>query len=564
MSLPTETGETPMPWLSWLPWRFLLRRVAQAHGFLDPIALLAQIEGFAQPSEVQQPIELLRAGVVFHARGLINSRVVQHNLDWVWPYWIERQFDPEDPAFLPRAFSATHVNLTHRNWTAIGRPDCDALPIVDPRGLLTPRFDGWSLEGWVIGDDGERLLPSKAKDCRQVLAMEDGLEVVTAIERGALCLTGAAAVDAGPTPPCCRWSLEAASAGGGWLVLALRPYNPEGVSFIHRLALAATRDAWIVDQRDSICFDQPADRHHLADYRAGDVGIHLHDREEAIEGSCAVGMLTAAAMFRLQPGTPRRITVRIPLELEFPPPGPAPGWSAALRGCCRLEIPDPKVRFLFDAALRTLVLHAPHDVYPGPFTYKRFWFRDAAFIINAMLAVGLHDRAARAIGRFFGRQRSDGYFQSQDGEWDANGAVLWVIDRFAELTGRTIPPAWRQPIVDGARSHEVFFVKRYRMVGLQVIGSMVLSPFIPCDTKATSTHMRSPPEVAAPKSSIHGAWAQEGGTILLTGIFQPSPRSVRQPGSSEADQASRMSSIGCEETYAALSAAPSGKTPLVT
>ena len=104
-----------MPWLKWLPWRFILRRVAHAHGFLDPITVMARMQQLAQPSEVEQPIELLRAGVVFHARGLINSRVIQHNLDWIWPYWIERQFDPEDPSFVPRAFSATHINLTHRN-----------------------------------------------------------------------------------------------------------------------------------------------------------------------------------------------------------------------------------------------------------------------------------------------------------------------------------------------------------------------------------------------------------------------------------------------------------------
>lgn len=83
-----------MPWLKWLPWRLVLSRVAHAHGFLDPIPLLARLERLAQPSEVAQPVELLRAGAVFHARGLINSRVISHNLDWIWPYWIERQFDP--------------------------------------------------------------------------------------------------------------------------------------------------------------------------------------------------------------------------------------------------------------------------------------------------------------------------------------------------------------------------------------------------------------------------------------------------------------------------------------
>ena len=90
----------------WFPWRFIVRYLAQSHGFLDPIALLSRLERFSQPSEVAEPIELLRAGVVFHARGLINSRVIQHNLDWVWPYWVEQQFSPGSDAFVPRAFSS--------------------------------------------------------------------------------------------------------------------------------------------------------------------------------------------------------------------------------------------------------------------------------------------------------------------------------------------------------------------------------------------------------------------------------------------------------------------------
>ena len=158
-----------MPWMKWLPWRFLIRRVARAQGFLDPIALLARLHSFTQPSEVGEPIELLRAGVVFHARGLINSRVIQHNLDWVWPYWIERQFDPKDDAFVPRAFTITHVNLTHRNWTAVGLPDIAELPIIDPRGLLTPFLDRWSLDCWILTKDGKCLLPSRSPTSSQWL-----------------------------------------------------------------------------------------------------------------------------------------------------------------------------------------------------------------------------------------------------------------------------------------------------------------------------------------------------------------------------------------------------------
>ena len=439
-----------MPWLRWLPWRFILRRVAHAHGFLDPIALLARVQGLAQPSEVEQPIELLRAGVVFHARGLINSRVIQHNLDWIWPYWIERQFDPEDPSFVPRAFSATHINLTHRNWTAIGLPDVDALPIVDPRGLLTPHFDGWSLDGWVIGDDGERLLPSKAAHCQQRLELENGLAISSTAAADTMKLTSRTSVDVDQGKPVCRLELDAACQRGGWLVVSLRPYNPEGISFIHHATLADTRDGWVIDDGDIVHFDSPADRHHVSDYRHGDVAIHLQDLADETEGVCDVGLVTAAAMFRIEPGASREVILHTPLQHAGASSSVPANWTTALDGCCRLTVPDDRVRFLFDAALRTLILHAPQDVFPGPFTYKRFWFRDAAFIINALLVTGLHDRAERAIDQFPDRQRSDGYFHSQDGEWDSNGAALWIMERFQVLTGRPTKHAWQKPILDGA------------------------------------------------------------------------------------------------------------------
>jgi hypothetical protein len=90
-------------WLKWLPCKYVVGRLARSHGFADPIAILSHIRRFSQPSNVNEPVELLRAGVVFHARGLINSGVIQHNLDWIWPYWINEQFDPNRETFIPRA-----------------------------------------------------------------------------------------------------------------------------------------------------------------------------------------------------------------------------------------------------------------------------------------------------------------------------------------------------------------------------------------------------------------------------------------------------------------------------
>lgn len=436
-------------WWKWLPWRTLVRRFAHAHGFLDPLALMARLRGFAQPSEVAEPIELLRAGVVFHARGLINSRVLQHNRDWVWPYWVERQFDPADKAFIPRAFSITHVNLSHRNWTAVGLPDGEAMPIIDPRGLVTPLYDGWSLDAWVIADDGRMLLPSRQLEAEQVLDLDprDGLKVCTATRANGLTLTTRTWATRVGEESQCRISAEALCDMPGWLVLSLRPANPEGVAFIHRVALDAGRQGWTIDDTGRVLFSEPAERHHVSDYRRGDVFIHLDDAQDGA-ARCEIGMATAAALYRLEPGQPRRVGLTVPLEEPARPA--AGGWPRALEGHCRLELPDARMRFLYEAAIRTLILHAPGDVYPGPYTYKRFWFRDAALILNALLCAGLTDRAERAIDRFPARQTRDGFFRSQEGEWDANGEVLWIMDRYCALSGRPPKTAWRRAIAEGA------------------------------------------------------------------------------------------------------------------
>jgi hypothetical protein len=85
------------------------------------------------------------------------------------------------------------------------------------------------------------------------------------------------------------------------------------------------------------------------------------------------------------------------------------------------------------------VLLSADEIVPGPYTYRRFWFRDACLMMNALLAIGLTSHCRRAIERFPARQLRDGYFRSQEGEWDSNGQVLWILDRYIALTGEPLP-----------------------------------------------------------------------------------------------------------------------------
>jgi hypothetical protein len=447
----------------WIPWKFLLQRTARSFGVLDPITFLARLRSFAQPSEIQEPIELLRAGITFHARGLINTRAIQHNLDWVWPYWVEKQFDPNDVAFLPRAFSFNHVNLTHRNWTAVGRPDLPLYPIVDPRGLVTPLYDGWSLDFWVVSEDGKKLLPSKLPQVEQRLNIADNLMVTTDCRLEDLTLNTSVSIETCAQKICLVIGVQADSASKAWAAVSVRPYNPEGIQFVEAIEVDHSRRQWRINSETTIRMSDVPEQILFSNYAEGDVLHKIGQAQEGEHVTCDVGMATSAALFRLSGNEAKALQVAVYLDEELRREGQAPrkkkqSWSSSLKPAARLAIPDARIQFLYEAAVRTLILLSAGEVVPGPYTYRRFWFRDACFMLNAMLTIGLKDRCRRLLEAFFRRQKRSGYFLSQSGEWDSNGQVLWIFDRFQKLTGHAFSKDWQKAVFKGAE-----WIKRKRI-----------------------------------------------------------------------------------------------------
>jgi hypothetical protein len=443
----------------WIPWKFLIKRAARAHGIIDPLTFLARFRQFSQPSEVQEPIELLRAGIAFHARGVINTKAIQHNLDWVWPYWVERQFNPNDVSFIPRAFSFSHINLTHRNWTAVGHPDLPLYPLVDPKGLVTPFFDGWSIDLWVVSRNGGMLLPSKLQETEQQWILSPNLAVETISRQKGMELKSYVTLDIRNQEPVLDIAVTGRCSAGGWIIAALRPYNPEGIQFIENIRYQKINPGLLVNSHSLVKFDRRPEKVVFSNYNDADVIHNLNKPAGSQEISCKVGMATAAALFPVSDKEQGSFQVQIPLSKDLPKkrfslrPIPEPtitSWEKALANVASLEVPDKKIQFLYDAAIRTLILLSADDVVPGPYTYRRFWFRDACIMLNAFLTVGMIDRTFRILNTFPDRQKITGYFQSQEGEWDSNGQVLWIMDRFQRVTGNQFNPTWMKAVKKGA------------------------------------------------------------------------------------------------------------------
>jgi len=434
-----------MLFTKWIPWQYFARKAAQAYGFADPTDTLTRIRRFSKPSESNEPIELLRAGFAFHARGLANTKAIQNNLDWVWPYWIRRQYDPRDPSFVPRAFSFSHINLTQRNWTAVGVPGSDHYSIVDPRGLVTPFHDSWSLDFWIINHDGSRLYPSHGDTVQQSLETNDDLAVRTRSEGAKAKLETIVSMKRHENGSLhLHIELTALASQAANLVIAIRPYNPEGIQFIDTIKAFPEKSIIEVNDEHIIHLPENANSIILSDYSMGDVA-HIIDQAKHGDTAihCPVGMATSAALVQLQPSHSYHGSLRVPIDEHHHSAtriDPSP-WSEFLKDTTRVLIPDTKVTKQYDISLRTLALLSPDDIYPGPYTYKRFWFRDACLIAHALLKTGQSTACRTALEKFPPRQTKTGYFLSQEGEWDSNGQVLWIYNLYEKISGELLPPS---------------------------------------------------------------------------------------------------------------------------
>jgi len=433
----------------------------------DVVRHLTTFQRLGETVEVELPRELLPIGARTVFRAVRTRAAAQLGVDWVWPYWLERQLDPSSPAFVPRGHLPVLTNVTSRNWTAIGTIASDRKAIVDPRGLVTPWYDGWSLDWWVgagSSDDGEThrwFAPSREAAVRQRL-LDDTPVVETKMRvPGGDVLHRAYAV--AEDEPLVVVELTNRTPVPVAVALAVRPYNPEGLAVVERVALEGSGETVLVDGRPALLLPRRPSRMAASTFHDGDSALSVFrgDTTETLpEIKCEAGLAQAAFVFPLAHSATLRVA--IPLEPERRtrrrglarrragrahdlakiPAGDAVarGWRAQTDRGMRLVLPEGKLASAVDANRRFMLLfHEGDDVVPGPFTYHRFWFRDAAYLLVAMDRHGFHKETAEVIAHFPARQRVDGFYFSQRQEWDANGAALWAMAEHWRLTGDLSP-----------------------------------------------------------------------------------------------------------------------------
>ncbi len=445
-----------------MDWRgAVLRRLARRFRIGDDILRhLSTFQRLGERLEMHPPAEMLPVGARTLVRALRTRSAAQIRPDWLWPYWLERQLDPESPSFVPRGHLPFAANVTHRNWTAIGNPNSPWEAVVDPAGLVTPGHDSWSVDWWVRSSAGWHL-PSRETEVTQRL-VDDRPVVETSI------------AVAGGQARQRAWAtrvegeefavVEVTNRSDAALevAFAVRPYNPEGLAVVQSIEVEARQlraDGDVALLLPWRPVGNVASGYHLGDSlhtlirgrATSTVPQHVDDPAGLAQAAVVYDVAAGERIHVLVPLPPRR-TVRVPddrLHRAARVDVVRSRWAGILRRGLHVRLPDPDLQSAVDAnRAYQLILHDPGDITAGPSTYHRFWFRDAAYQLGALDRWGFHEEVEDVLRTYPQRQRSDGFFYSQWREWDANGAAIHAIAEHHRLTGnddllRDLEPAVR-------------------------------------------------------------------------------------------------------------------------
>jgi hypothetical protein len=240
------------------------------------------------------------------------------------------------------------------------------------------------------------------------------------------------------------------------IALALRPYNPEGLAVVEAISISGNEVS--VDGRAALFLPPGLQSIAISAFPDPDtawlVAAGKVRRPEDTSAKDLAGLLQAAFVYEVEPGGvlraampfhPARRRVALGRHRAGPPvdasgltssPTLAGEWRGVLERGTRVSVPDSRLQEAIDANRAYMLLFWDGtSITPGPYTYHRFWFRDAAYLLVAMDRWGFHEEAAEVIAAFPQRQRRDGFFYSQWKEWDSNGAALWALAEHCRLTG---------------------------------------------------------------------------------------------------------------------------------
>jgi hypothetical protein len=251
-------------------------------------------------------------------KGIASAKVIPYRLSRIWPFWVYKQLSPKSDGSFVNCSSFSMMNVTNRNWVNLSLPGVDERAYVDPRGLIMPFNDSWSLDFW-LADASRVVTPASLKQVQQTLT------------DGKPCVKTEFYLDKLGVSSEIFYHVDDENKGTLFnrvvlenkvdeevtfsFYFAVRPYNLEGLAPIDEIVYL-TSNAFVVDDRLSVVFDQIPDNVVCINYDEGDVSEHFKDWEMILKTKCDKHLASAFVEYRivLEPGQKKVFSAKMPAE----------------------------------------------------------------------------------------------------------------------------------------------------------------------------------------------------------------------------------------------------------
>lgn len=148
----------------------------------------------------------------------------------------------------------------------------------------------------------------------------------------------------------------------------------------------------------------------------------------------------------LQPGQHEQIVLRVPYAITtetFADADPqlwldrtVAYWRKLIGSGAKFDVPDIKAHDALLASHVDQFINNDHGVvHGGEGFYDEFYLRDGAYQVLQFEEGGFTTTARRALDAYLAAQRSDGRFETQPGQFDANGQAVWTLWQYYLITG---------------------------------------------------------------------------------------------------------------------------------
>lgn len=435
------------------------------------------------PKKAEFPSENLPLASRVIASGMWNYCFFQFYRNFVGPYWVEKQYNPKDNSFIPRSTSMLSLNLTHRNWLGFRGPNSSIFSLIDPAGAFTPVIGYYSVE-LAFKRKNKIFFPTR-NEVKIRIELVDNLPIVNIkYQKKDLELHWKLFGDT-KTNKTILSIIDFNVESDDWkLLISVRPFNSEGGALIHSLHTEeySHYNSVFINEEEEIIFLNKPDAIHFSNLEMGDA-YFVETNLKTVH--CPYGVSTGVFVYDLKPNANRnsilfyfRIYEKLaPAQLDLfdriqffeakktktkvkdietkkniKEKFILRGWAPItleyleakkfyeemyLAKQLWKEKVQNKSKFVSSKKLwnKAVDIHSnfvyelqtEKKITPGVYTYRQFWFRDAAYMLSALSSWNFLKESKNVIETFPKRQQKDGFFKSHEGEWDSTGQAIWTI-----------------------------------------------------------------------------------------------------------------------------------------